>query len=383
MFSLLRYVICGKELPKNVKGAITSEFLSSLYKLSKIHDLAHLICVALEENGLLAQNEEIADLFRQQRTMAVYRYEQISYELQSIETLFNEGKIPHIPLKGAIIRQYYPEPWMRTSCDIDILIPEEYEEAAVRLLTEKLKYRYEGKGSHDVQLYSEGDVHLELHYQLIEDEFLPESEELLSKVWEMVTPRAEKPYSYVMSDDIFYFYHIAHMAKHFIVGGCGIRPLMDLWVMDNRWEYDLQTRNQTLAQAKMLSFANAMRALSKVWFEEAEETPQTKEIAEYILTGGVYGNVQNRVAVQQVKKGSKFRYLMNRIFMPYHALKIQYPILHKHKLLYPFCLVRRWGRLIFCRGRAKQSLRELNACTAITKEQNERFTNLLLELELL
>ncbi|MBO4954226.1 MAG: nucleotidyltransferase family protein, partial [Clostridia bacterium] len=28
--------------------------------------------------------------------------------------------IDFMPLKGAVIRQYYPEPWMRTSCDIDI-----------------------------------------------------------------------------------------------------------------------------------------------------------------------------------------------------------------------------------------------------------------------
>lgn len=383
MFSLLRYVINGEEVSEELKNSINPELLSGLYKLSKMHDLSHLVCVALDDNGLLDNNKEMAALFRQQRTMAVYRFEQISYEAQNVSILLNQEKIPHIPLKGMIIRKFYPEPWMRTSCDIDILVPEKYVDTAANLLTEKLKYKYKGKGSHDVQLYSEGGVHLELHYELIEESFLPETEKLLSKIWEMVTPSETNSYKYVMPDDIFYFYHVAHMAKHFIVGGCGIRPILDLWVMDTKWDYDKAQCDNTLTQAKMLSFANVIRALSKVWFENAEHTQQTKEIAEYILTGGVYGNVQNRVAVEQIKKGGKARYLVGRIFMPYRALKIQFPVLEKHKWLYPFCLVRRWGRLIFCRGRAKQSLNELNASTAITEEQNEKFKGLLTNLELL
>lgn len=29
-----------------------------------------------------------------------------------------------------------------------------------------------------------------------------------------------------MKEEMFYFYHIAHLAKHFEVGGCGIRQII-------------------------------------------------------------------------------------------------------------------------------------------------------------
>ena len=47
--------------------------------------------------------------------IAIYRYEKINYELNRLRSALNEAQIPFIPLKGSVLRQYYPEPWMRTS----------------------------------------------------------------------------------------------------------------------------------------------------------------------------------------------------------------------------------------------------------------------------
>ena len=42
--------------------------------------------------------------------------------MQKTSFKIKKVQIPFLPLKGSVIRQYYPEPWMRTSCDIDILV---------------------------------------------------------------------------------------------------------------------------------------------------------------------------------------------------------------------------------------------------------------------
>lgn len=47
--------------------------------------------------------------------IAIYRYEKINYELNRLRSALNEAQIPFIPLEGSVLRQYYPEPWMRTS----------------------------------------------------------------------------------------------------------------------------------------------------------------------------------------------------------------------------------------------------------------------------
>ena len=36
-----------------------------------------------------------------------------------------KAQIPFVPLKGSVIRKYYPEAWMRTSSDIDVLVHKE------------------------------------------------------------------------------------------------------------------------------------------------------------------------------------------------------------------------------------------------------------------
>ena len=102
---------------------------------------------------------------------------------------------------------------------------------------------------------------------------------------------------------------------------------------------------------------------------------------EYVLTGGVYGNNQNRITMQQTKKGGKFKYAMSRIFLPYDVIKFHYPVLQKHRWLLPFCQVRRWFKLLFCGG-AKRSFNELKINQTLSEEKKAKAEELLKELEL-
>ena len=141
LFSLLRNELCGMKLDENLNRSITPETLQNLYKLSKAHDLAHLVAQALDINGLL-DDSKVANQFRAVRNLAIYRYEQINYDLQAICEALEDAQIEHIPLKGSVIRKYYPEPWMRTSCDIDLLVHEEQVKQIKRIFQDKLGCEY-------------------------------------------------------------------------------------------------------------------------------------------------------------------------------------------------------------------------------------------------
>ena len=52
MMNLIASEICGKEL-NGLQGAMTNEELLALYRLSKFHDLAHLVGNALIKNNLI------------------------------------------------------------------------------------------------------------------------------------------------------------------------------------------------------------------------------------------------------------------------------------------------------------------------------------------
>ncbi len=57
-----------------------------------------------------------------------------------------------MPLKGSVIRNMYPEPWMRTSCDIDILVEKSSLDVAKKAV-QAIGFEYKGMGSHDISLF--------------------------------------------------------------------------------------------------------------------------------------------------------------------------------------------------------------------------------------
>lgn len=367
LFALLRFEISGAELCGTDKNLIKEEVLPALYKLSKKHDLAHLIGDALDKNGLLVDGSEEKKRFLQERNMAVYRYEQLQYELECICDTFEEAKISFIPLKGAVIRQYYPEPWMRTSCDIDILVEESKLESAVEVLKTSLEYSTEGKRtSHDIPLYSPSGVLVELHFGLLEDE--ERENAVLSKIWDYTFRKEGLQYQRIIMEEAFYAYHIAHMMKHFEIGGCGVKPFIDLWVLDQTI-IEREKTQELLSLIGAKQFANMAHCLSKAMAGEIEYEWGTNAMQEYILKGGVYGSKDNLVVARQTKQGGKSKYIWQRVFPPYKILAVQNPFLKKCSILYPFYIFRRWMLLLFSKKVQEKSKQELKIIKDLKKDE--------------
>lgn len=349
-----------------------------LFELATKHDLAHLVGYALKTSGIQIDDDLQRECNRSM-DMAMFRYVKLNHELELISQTLSQAQIRFIPLKGAVIRKYYKEPWLRTSSDVDILVDVSNYERAKQLLMDQLKYSPVSTCNHDISFLTPNKIHVELHHILI-DAAAPVAS-VTSTVWERSAPSSSNPFCYEMSDEMFYFYHIAHMAKHFENGGCGIRPFLDVWVLNHSFDFDQQKRYELLDVAGLVPFAKAAEDLSEVWLGNRAYTPLTRDLELYTLHGGTYGTIGNRVVVQQVISGSKFSYLMSRIFLSFHELKEKYPQLEKRKWLYPFYQVKRWFR-IFKKGKLKDSISEAKATSAVSEEQNQRAARLLEDLGL-
>lgn len=361
MMDLIANEVFGKPIER-FSEPLSEQALSGLYKLSKSHDLAHLVGEALIKNQLIPDGE-MRTRFQKQVMLAVYRNEKLNYELTRLCTVLNAAGIPFIPLKGSVLRRRYPEPWMRTSCDIDILIHESDLDRAVDLLISQMEYSAEARMTHDIGLNAPNGVHVELHFLLLESQLVGKADRVMETVWERCVPDEALPYCYVMPDELFYAYHIAHMAKHFVNGGCGIRPFLDIQVLNRLVDHDKDKRSRLLEECGLLTFAHNAEGLSEVWFGNAGHTEMTLEMQDFLLRGGVYGTTEKRITVQQVKRGGKFRYALHRIWVPYGVLKRHYPSLDGKPVLLPFYEVRRWFSLIF-RGRVRRGVEELKITTA-------------------
>ncbi len=341
-FRLLRSAINSVPLTAEERAEYSSELFQSYINIAKKHDVTHLFILGLKNNGLLSE-ENVA--YEKILLKAALRYERQNYEYNKLCSALEEAKIPFIPLKGSVIRKFYPEPWMRTSCDIDVLVNKEDLSSAIEYLSEKLGYNETDRSAHDVTLITPQNVRIELHFDLIEEEYANGTNYALSHVWDSVSPVPSHTYMMEMSDPFFYFYHIAHMAKHFENGGCGIRPFLDLWILNSLSEFDETKRYKVLSDNGLDQFANVARSLSNVWFGNEAHSELTKKVQEYIISGGVYGSTQNKVAVNQKKHGGKLGYLFGRMFVPLSRLRRYYPILDKYPILMPIMQVRRWFML--------------------------------------
>ena len=325
LFALLSSAICGTKLKKDVD--CSSELLKALLDLSSKHDVTHLLVLGMKQNELLPKESNSLEKYI---LKAIYRYERLQYEYENICDVLEKAQIPFLPLKGSVIRKHYPEAWMRVSCDIDVLVHQEDLDAAILCLTDKLKYIEKERAVHDVSLFSTTGIHIELHFDLVEEGRANKASDVLCRVWENTVLHENKKYWYEMNDAYFYFYHIAHMAKHFETGGCGVRPFLDLWILDHLNDFDQDGRDALLTEGGLYRFAEVSRKLSQAWFDAIETEGILAQYEDFVLVGGVYGSADNRVALQQTKKGGRVGYVFSRIFIPFAKFKLYYPILSKY-----------------------------------------------------
>ncbi len=367
-FELIRLSL-GEQYSKDYINLIDEEILSKLLVFSKKHDLSHVICHAITKLGVPC-GDKIKKTLNREKDLAVFRFVKNEYELGQLSEVLENAKIPFIPLKGAVIRPLYPEAWMRTSCDIDVLVKEEDLDNAIDALKEKLLYEFKSKGEHDVQIYAPSGVHIELHYSLQEKETPSELGKILDSVWQVAENVTE--YQYKMPNEFLYCYLTSHMAKHVKWGGCGIRPLVDIFVLNKKLEFNQDEKRELLEQGQLLNFALAIEKLSRVWFDGQEIDEQSNLLEEYILSGGVYGNLENKVVSRQNKRKNKFTYFLSRLFIPYRELKVKYPRLEKCSILYPYYTVKRWFKPLTNKESKRLMQNELNQSKQIDASLKEK-----------
>ena len=354
LFQLIRCEICGGSPDSALFGALSAEEWESVLKLARKHETAHLVSDAALR-FFPTENDELTAAFKRSKYAAVSHNIRISACLRKCGELLTSAQIPFILLKGSVIRSYYPEAWMRTSSDIDILIPEERFEETTRIFSSAEGFRYHNTTPHDISFSMAEGIVLELHHSLIESGRIGKAEQLLKDIWSYA--ETDDGIGYRLTDEMFYYYHLAHMAKHIENGGCGIRPFIDLWLLNHKLPEN-PARSQLLKEGGLERFAHAVNTLSEYWLGDGTADENTLILEQFILGGGCFGTKENAAGVKSVKLHGKAGYMLQKFWMPYPYLCCQYPELKGRRALQPVYEVRRWMRIVF-RGNigfAKQEL---------------------------
>lgn len=330
--TLVSYAIGGKAptIPADAD-------LKSILAFSKRHGVAVLVSYAL--HNLDFPLGEFASAFQKEESGALFRDTAMDIGTQEIVDKLHEAGVTYMLLKGSVMKALYPEPYLRSMCDIDI----KYDTSkidAVRAIMKELGYQlYEQSGTNGVNLCFKRHpvMTVEMHGVLM-DRDIPLYNAYFGTDFERTVSvdGLERRFS----DEDFFVFMTAHLAKHYYYGGTGVRSLADIRVyLDKKPDLDMDYIRAELKKLDLDVFLQHILRLCDYLFGDHEGDELTESMAEYIFDSNTYGTVENALTSQVGKDKNGF--ILRRLFPPTDFMSVRYPVLKKLPVLLPlFWLIR-------------------------------------------
>lgn len=338
--------------------------------LARRQEMTHLLYYAYTKLGRDIP-EELEQIFLQQ----VGRDKRNQFLLEKTKEIFQKSGIQYVPLKGSVTKELYPESWMRSGCDIDILVHESSLNNAVRALVQEGFSTDYKKAFHDITL-SYGGATLELHYNICEN--IPRLDKGLSEVWKNVVLFDKCEFR--ETPEFLAFHTTMHLLYHLIKGGCNIKAFIDLWLMRKQKTYDEQKLYALLKKNRFERFYRQLYEAIGVWFEGKNATEVSTQLEKLVLLGGLSENKQIERA-DIVLSGGTIKYIWSSFFLPYSDMLWIYPRLRKYPLLLPYYYGKRFFIKIFGEERQKTE-KQIYEALHIKDKQNTELIDLMMKLGL-
>ncbi len=305
----LAQAVCNKpfEIPEEVDWRL---FL----RLAKAHKVEALAYHGLQGKAV---PHEVQTTLSMAFHNAIFRDAQLEYYKNSLEKALEEADVPHIFLKGAVLKHSYPVPALRTMCDIDVLVYTKDYPAIDQIAKTMGGVAGHGDGNHKNYRFP-GDVEVEFHPNLLHH---------ATPVGTGINPGWQYAEGNVLTPEGFYLNTICHLANHFVSGGVGVRFVLDVWVNRHLHKpaFDEARVEQELKKLNLLEFARNIEALSECWFADGEGTPLLEELGQYILTSGSHGMTDRAVLNAVSLSGGKGKALWGKVFYPKAELEDRFP----------------------------------------------------------
>ena len=356
-----------------------------LFRMSAKHFIDALVGTTLKRAGVV-----LPKYWEERMVKAVRKVLLFDVERKKLCAWMDRERIWYLPLKGIILKEYYPSIGMRQMSDNDILFDADaWERVEKHMLSEGYETESVGNGNHDV--YQKAPVYnFEMHRSLYGKGHDERWVEYYSDIKDCLIPdRADdRCYGYHVSDEDFYIYITSHAYKHYSGSGTGLRTLLDFYAYLNAKEDSLDFDYIRTACKKLGidDFEQHNRILCRKVFAPQQTYNQDSfeqslsadelEMLQYYLSSGVYGTFERMVANRMEKQTkadgkknlSKLNYYRHRVF-PGMELYENYPLLVKHRFLIPAYWFYRIVRMLFSRERRDYMLREVKAVERVAAQE--------------
>lgn len=367
------------------------EYISwkQVYRLCKKHSITSTVYPAIQKTAECKMNAAGADrkpddVERQEGTESLrllfrrwkedYQkaiVKELNFDVERAELLeaFEQAKIRYLPLKGILLKDYYPGIGMRMFADNDILYQSD-QCGVVKQIMRSRGYQIKnfGKGNHDVYM-KEPIFNFELHRQLV-IKTSPYSG-YCSYVWERAKRDENRMYGYHMTTEDSYLFFLIHAYKHYTHAGTGLRTVLDQYLFLNKeagkmdWEYI----KKELTTLSLTAFEQELKELGAALFSphlsDIVLTGRNKQLYDEILGMGTFGTLekrfQNQFYEKSASKGSlpkrRYSYYFKRLFPGKEWFHIYYPVTKRFPILYPFVLIKRLGLVVLHWKKVKNEIK--------------------------
>ncbi|MGL4992205.1 MAG: nucleotidyltransferase domain-containing protein [Sarcina sp.] len=212
-----------------------------IFKEARAHQIEELLYYSTNKLGFNKniKSEFFNDVKKRVFSTSVYNLQQDS-SFKNLLDVFSKNNIEMILVKGSVIKDLYPRQELRTMGDYDVLVHRE-DLDKVDSLFKELGYETEGM-HHDrhIEYYKEGVRSVEVHWQLVKNEFLNEGNTFEADIWNnKINTAYNRDIIYTLSHEDMILHLVYHMAGHIITSGFGLRQLIDLAIYSKKYKEEV------------------------------------------------------------------------------------------------------------------------------------------------
>ena len=330
------------------------------------HSVSNIVAYAI--NSLeLNLTDEIKAYFNEIILQSAAKEARLEIETSAVAEAFEKKQIPHMLLKGSVIKNYYPQPDMRSMCDVDILVGDHLDDA-MPIMT-GLGFELRARDFLHDCYFKKPFLNIELHSSLFDKE-LTQLYEYFKVGFERAELTDGYSYRYELSKEDFYIFMLAHLAKHFKRTGSGVRSIADIYVyLRHNHDLNLIYINEELKKIGLLRFSEKIKSIADNWFSFGK-VDLNDAVENYIITSGTDGSSMNLELNRFLQKDNgksytlnKLKYIVNVAFPDMKYMCARYPQLKNRRILLPYywlkrilyTIIKSKGSISYRLGRVAQS----------------------------
>lgn len=299
-----------------------------------------LSVAAINKCNLDPRFHQISDseMLALQAYSSIYKSENILHIWEQLKKECDEEGIYIIPLKGIVVRDYYPDPSFREMGDLDILY--EGSISSVKKVMKQLgNNKFVAGMKHDHYMFENG-VHIEMHRELVDA--ITDYNSYYKNIWDKSISSEGSKFIRKLTIDDQYIFVFIHMKEHLAHQEFMFKMAMDIFLLNKSGVLNRTYIEEELRKIDLYTFEQNFLTVVNAWFNNEVVPEELRDLSELLINFQQISIQQHVEQDAYASGGNKYVYFKQRFFPALEQMESYYGWLKKAPVLLPVA----WGMRI-------------------------------------